>query len=79
MIASTGGSDLRQIINMLQMWKSNPNLKATSKDENVMINNFGAAHKLLNHGTENLNNKYPHFRQKLDLFFVDYEFIPLLI
>lgn len=54
-------------------------LKNISKDESVMINNFDAAHRLLNHGQQNLNLKYPQFRQKLDLFFIDYDLIPLLI
>lgn len=50
-----------------------------SKDESVMINNFDAANKLLNHGQNSLNKNYPTFRQKMDLFFIDYEFIPLLV
>jgi hypothetical protein len=63
------------------MWKNkggdNPNNIA--KDEAVMINNFDAANKLLNHGEVSLNKRYPTFRQKMDLFFIDYEFIPLLV
>jgi replication factor C subunit 1 len=54
-------------------------LKNISKDENVMINNFDAAHRLLNHGAVNMNIKYPQFRQKMDLFFIDYDLIPLLV
>ena len=50
-----------------------------AKDEIVMINNFDAAHKLLNCGEKPLEEKYPTFRQKLDLFFIDYEFVPLLV
>ena len=49
------------------------------KDEKVMINNFDAAHRLLNAGEGNLNGKYPSFRDKLDLFFVDYDWVPLLV
>jgi replication factor C subunit 1 len=81
LIMSTGGSDLRQIINILQMWKNQggDHLNSVSKDESVMINNFEAANKLLNHGTISLNRKYPTFRQKMDLFFIDYDFIPLLV
>jgi len=37
-------------------------LRNTSKDESVMINNFDAAHRLLDHGKNNLNIKYPSFR-----------------
>ncbi len=44
-----------------------------------MITNFDAAHRLLDHGKKNLNNLYPEFRQKMDLFFIDYDLIPLLI
>ena len=79
LIASTGGSDLRQIINILQMWKRFDNPLDISKDESVMINNFDAANKLLNHGEVSLHKNYPTFRQKMDLFFIDYDFIPLLV
>jgi len=44
-----------------------------------MISNFDAAHRLLDHGKRNLNLSYPEFRQKLDLFFIDYELVPLLV
>ena len=44
-----------------------------------MVNNHEAANKLLNDGIEPLNKKYPTFRQKLDLFFIDFDFIPLLV
>jgi replication factor C subunit 1 len=54
-------------------------LRNISKDESVMINNFDAAHRLLDHGKNSLNVKYPFFRQKVDLFFIDYDLIPLLI
>lgn len=77
LIDSSGGGDIRQIINILQMWKNN-SVNFSSKDESVMINNFDAAHRLLNCGEKPLV-KYPTFRQKLDLFFIDYDFIPLLV
>ena len=41
-----------------------------------MINNFDAAHKLLNFGVQ---DEFVNFRDKVDLVFVDYEWIPLLI
>lgn len=44
-----------------------------------MINNFEAAYRLLNAGRNNLNDKYPTFKDKLDLFFIDYDWVPLLI
>ena len=54
-------------------------LKAVSKDEKVMINNFDAAAKLLDCGNPTFDSKYSTFRQKLDLFFIDHEFVPLLV
>jgi len=53
--------------------------KNIAKDEMVMINGFDAAYRMLNSGEKPLDDKYPLFRQKLDLFFIDYEWIPLLI
>jgi replication factor C subunit 1 len=44
-----------------------------------MINNFDAAAKLLDCGNPSFDQKYTTFRQKLDLFFIDHEFVPLLI
>ncbi len=44
-----------------------------------MINNYEAAFRLLNHGKNSLNAKYPTFRDKLDLFFIDYDWVPLLV
>lgn len=65
------------------MWK---NKQLTSsmvdqikKDDNIMITNFDAAHRLLNHGQKNLNLLYPTFAKKMDLFFIDYDLIPLLV
>jgi len=48
-LIESSGQDLRQIINILQMWKNqNANfgaefMKSITKDESVMINNFDAA------------------------------------
>lgn len=58
---------------------NNSLLTTVAKDGKVMINNFEAASQLLNHGAIPLSIKNPTFRDKLDLFFVDHEFIPLLI
>jgi hypothetical protein len=49
------------------MWKNTAMgdssfLKNISKDESVMINNFDAAHRLLDHGKNSLDIKYPSFR-----------------
>ena len=54
-------------------------MQSISKDESVMINNFDAAKKLLNNGEKPLQDLYPSFRKKLDLFFIDHEFVPLLV
>lgn len=54
-------------------------IKSIAKDESVMIGNYDAAWRLLNCGEKPLDEKYPSFRQKLDLFFIDYELIPLLV
>ena len=83
-LVEASGNDIRQVINILQMWKNTQMndksfLRKISKDESVMINNFDAAHRLLDHGKNSLNDKYPLFRQKVDLFFIDYDLIPLLI
>jgi replication factor C subunit 1 len=54
-------------------------IKSIAKDEKVMINNYDAAKKLLNHGEKSLDLHYKTFRDKLDLFFIDYDLIPLLV
>lgn len=78
-LIESSGNDIRQIINLLQLWningkdaKSNLLASASAKDDKVMINDFEAASRLL-------NNKCDRFRDKLDLFFVDHEWVPLLV
>ena len=44
-----------------------------------MMNNFDAAHKLLNIGQPMVREMYPTYRSKLDLFFIDHDFVPLLV
>ena len=67
------------------MWKNqNANhgadfFKKVAKDEKVMINNYDAASKLLDCGNPMFDKNYPTFRNKLDLFFIDHEFVPLLV
>lgn len=79
----SSGCDIRQVINVVQMWKNHQMdsgfLKSIMKDESVMITNFDAAHRLLNHGSKSLDIAYPSFGKKLDLFFIDYDLIPLLM
>ena len=82
-VIESSGNDIRQVINIVQMWKNHQLdsgfLKNIAKDESVMISNFDAAHRLLDHGKKSLNINYPEFRHKMDLFFIDYDFVPLLI
>lgn len=59
-LIESSGNDIRQVINILQLWtrqaegESGSDAKqfmtASKKDEKVMINNFEAAYRLLNHG-----------------------------
>ena len=46
-----------------------------SKDQKLMINNFQAANKLLQRN----EYKTKSYRDKMDMFFIDYDFVPLLI
>jgi hypothetical protein len=54
-------------------------LNSIAKDEKVMLNNFDAASRLLNLGDFKNSSKYKTYRAKLDLFFIDHEFVPLLV
>ena len=51
----------------------------TLKDFSVMMNNFDAAHKLLNIGQPLVSEMYPTYRHKQDLFFIDHDFVPMLV
>ena len=80
------GNDIRQIINFVELWTrknksikfkdlaGNNNQKLQGKDEIVMLKNFDAARELLNSKSHNKSFKY-----LLDLYFIDYDLIPLLI
>jgi len=54
-------------------------MKSITKDEKVMLSNFDAGLRLLNCGANPLDTKYKTFREKLDLFFIDHEMVPLLV
>lgn len=54
-------------------------LNSMMKDEKVMINNFDAASRLLNQGNDEISSKYKTYRDKQDLFFIDYDFVPMLV
>merc|ERR1719409_2391983 len=81
LLASAGGGDLRQIINILQMWKNRQRsselsvddfISKVEKDDTRMITNYDAAWRLLNFGEKPDNlSAFPTFRHKLDLFFID--------
>ena len=79
------GNDVRQIMNFIELWTRNHKTikfkdltggdqKIEGKDEVVMLKNFDAAKELLNSKSHSLP-----YRQLLDLYFIDYDLIPLLI
>ena len=79
------GNDIRQIINFIEIWSRTKKSikykdlvggqqKIEGKDEVVMLSNFDAAKELLNSKSHSLP-----YRRLLDLYFIDYDFIPLLI
>jgi hypothetical protein len=62
------------------MWHRSPNRDAKvisnmTKDSKVMINNFDAAQSILNNSTLSKMD----FRTRLDMFFIDHDFVPLLV
>lgn len=67
-VVEAAGQDIRQVINVLQMWKNSQMsscrdfLSRVAKDESVMLSNFDAAHRLLDHGKVPLDIRYPTFR-----------------
>ena len=54
-------------------------MRNISKDEKVMINEYDAASKLLNLGDSKVASHYKTYRQKVDLFFIDFDFVPMLV
>lgn len=82
-LIESAGNDIRQVINNLQMWNANPeDIKKSAgvKDDKVMINNFEAASRLLNSAKgQILDQKHPRFRDKMDLYFIDYDWVPMLM
>ena len=79
------GNDIRQIMNFIELWArthktikfsdlTGSGQKMEGKDEVVMLTNFDAAKELLNSKSKSLP-----FRNLLDLYFIDYDLIPLLI
>ena len=79
------GNDIRQIINFVELWSrqnksikfkdlTGGNQKIQGKDEVVLLKNFDAARELLNS-----KSRSKSYRDLLDLYFIDYDLIPLLI
>ena len=79
------GNDIRQLINYIELWsRTHKSIKykdlvgsgekIEGKDEVVMLSNFDAAKELLNS-----KSRTTPYRKLLDLYFIDYDFIPLLI
>lgn len=76
-LIESSGQDIRHIINLLQTQKELGNSALNmAKDEKVMINNFEAGNRLLNCGT---NVSATTFRDKVDLFFIDHDFVPMIV
>jgi replication factor C subunit 1 len=85
LLITQSGSDIRQVIMQIQVAASSNKkitykdmlntMDATGKDQKLMINNFDAARKLM------IAEEYSSmtYRDKVDLFFIDYDFIPLLV
>ena len=78
-------NDIRQLINFIEIWsRLNKSIKYNDltgneqkiqgKDEVVLLKNFVAAKELLNSKSHSFSYNY-----LLDLYFIDYDLIPLLI
>ena len=84
-IVESSGNDIRQILTTLDMWartsstmtymRAKQSLKTMTKDSVAMLSNFDAATKLFNRREM---SRLSH-KEKIDLAFVDYELIPLLV
>jgi replication factor C subunit 1 len=85
LLINQSGNDIRQIIIQIQVMLTTSNslsfleLKSRmgliSKDQKLMINNFQAANKLMDYE----EFKEMSYRDRLDMFFIDYDFVPLLV
>jgi replication factor C subunit 1 len=84
-LVESAGNDIRQCVNFLEFWSRKfkdltymdmtEKHKKFNKDNLLMVSNFDASAKLLNKAVFRKLN----FREKLNLFFIDYDLIPLLI
>ena len=85
LLINQSGNDIRQVITQIQVMLTTTKslsygdvkrrVDNISKDGKLMINNFQAANKLLNHS----DYRDMTFREKMDMFFIDYDFVPLLV
>jgi replication factor C subunit 1 len=82
------GNDIRQVLNALQMWRAEAagsddvinvsyndmkkRMNTVQKDGKLRLNPFDCAAGILNPGKRTLN-------ERMDMFFVDYDLMPLLI
>lgn len=81
-VIEASGNDIRQVLTALELWarthseltesEAQASTDISSKDTHVMVNNFEATSKLLNSSGLNIKDRQ-------DLFFIDYELIPLLV
>lgn len=79
------GNDIRQCLNFLQFWSRKSkelkffdmknNYDKFNKDSSVMINHFDGVNKLLTKAAFSKMN----FREKLNMFFLDYDLVPMLV
>lgn len=84
-LVESSGNDIRQILTALDLWSRSYNemtymqarnsLKVLSKDSTCMVDNFDAASKFFNSSEM---RRLTH-KEKIDLAFIDYNLIPLLI
>mmetsp|Transcript_117308 Transcript_117308/g.215912 ORF Transcript_117308/g.215912 Transcript_117308/m.215912 type:complete len:897 (+) Transcript_117308:45-2735(+) len=88
-LAESCGGDMRMVLNQLQMLAKSPVYKSTGvkymdmkhklnemqKDQEVMVSPFDACKKLLNTS----EGARLSFRERLDMFFVDFSLVGLLI
>lgn len=85
LLVEQSGHDIRQVITQIQVALTTTSsitlkdiqarLNNISKDQKLMINNFQAANKLMNSYEFNSMS----YRDKMDMFFIDYDFVPLLV
>lgn len=84
-LVESSGNDIRQILTSLELWsrsyseltymQAKNSLKVLTKDSTCMVDSFEAASKLFNSSEMRRISQ----KEKIDLAFIDYSLIPLLI